>query len=227
MNQLLPVLIVALLTLTACGQKEPVEPVLVTEPEVVVETVPEMPIFNVDIDEDDAFEAALGELGEEDIPTFVEVIDDIDADSIEGADPAAKLAEAIALDPAAYAESEARGVAREALQAITEPIGLEIRPYSEDLFVQVKGVRPAVLYFTAQDCETCQTWETGLRAEAEAFTDINALILLADFETESDLAAEMRVTEPGYAMMLTGMGEMMGPRSSDRMTTDDLMFIFQ
>lgn len=215
------------LLLTACGRDDTPEPVVTVVPEPVV-TVPETPEFEPDIDEDDAFDEALSEVSVEDAVIFEETIDDIDADSVQAAEPGEKLAQALESesDAQAQAQSLIRQAAREENLALEEPRGLQIRPYSEDLYLQVKGVRPAVLYFTADDCETCAQWEADLRANAAAFDQTDALILLADYDQETQLAEEMNITAPGYGMMLTGMGEMMGPRASDRLTQAELGFIF-
>jgi len=37
----------------------------------------------------------------------------------------------------------------------------------------------------------------------------------------------MNIPEPGWAMMLSGVGELMGPRPTSRLTTDELQFIFK
>ncbi|MEM6806628.1 MAG: hypothetical protein AAF696_34830, partial [Bacteroidota bacterium] len=62
-------------------------------------------------------------------------------------------------DKQARAESEARAVARAQQQTANPETGLNIRPFSDDLYQQVKGVRTALVYFTADDCTECETWE--------------------------------------------------------------------
>lgn len=230
MSHFFPLLIVLSLVLTGCfggGDDDVIIPELAVEEPV--EIVPEEPDFNVNIDNDSAFEEALGEASVEDANNFEEVVDEIDADEVQAAEPGSKLAAALAdeTNADAVAASEARGVARAAIAARTQASGLEIRPYSEDLFAQVKGVQPALLYFTAEDCEACNEWEAALRADAEAYAEMNALVLLADYNKQAALAEEMRVTGPGFAMMMTGLGEIMGPRATDRLTKEDLSFIFQ
>jgi len=229
MPQYLLVLALSALVLSACGKKDaPTEPVV--EPETPVEeTAPATPTFNTDIDDDAAFDAALGEVSIEEANTFVEVVDTLDADSVQAAEVGEKMAAALEIESDAQAQekSKIRAAAREENQALSGPTGLQIRPYSDELYVQVKGVKPAVLYFTSSDCEECESWEKNIRAEAEAYADTNALILLADIEAQADLAAEFGISEPGFAMMLTGMGEVMGPRPSDRLTQTELGFIFQ
>lgn len=227
MPQYFLVLLLSAFLMTACGKKDTSEnPVTDTETPVV-DTTPATPTFNTDIDDDSAFETALGEATVDDVTTFVEVVDDLDADSVQAAEPGEKIALALESNAEAKRESEIRAAAREENSAQQGPTGLQIRPFSDDLYVQVKGVKPAVVYFTSSNCETCETWEKDLRAEAAAYAETNALVLLADIDAQADLAAEFGITEPGFAMMLTGMGEIMGPRSSDRLTQADLGFIFQ
>lgn len=219
-------MVLTALVLSGCfgGTEEP-EAVPVVPAPTIKEA--ERPTFTVDIDEEDAFEKALEAIPADEVPQFVEVIDEGNADEIVAAEPGEKQLLENEEDKAQRAESEARAAAREASQDGADNKGLDFRTYSEELMAQVKGVRPAILYFTADDCETCATWEEGLRSEAAAFADRNALIMMADFETYTDLAKEMRVTEPGWAMMMTGVGEFMGPRPSSRLTKDDLLFIFK
>lgn len=213
--------------LVGCGREEPTDPIVNVVPEPVENEV-ETPNFEPDIDEDDAFEQALEEVSVDEAVVFEETVDDIDADTVQAAEPGQKLAQALASEENAQAQAESliRQAAREQNQTLEAPTGLQIRPYSDDLYVQVKGVRPAVLYFTTEDCEVCSAWETDLRANAGAFDQSDALVLLADFNEQSALVEAMNIPEPGYAMMLTGMGELMGPRPSDRLTQSDLSFIF-
>lgn len=225
MNKVFPVLIIALFTLTACGKKE-AEPIVAPLPKEV-EATSEVPVFNTDIDDDSAFDAALGSVPSDQTPQFVEVIDDIDADSIQAAEVGEKMALESEEDKAARAKSEARGVARKQVKDLNTALGLEFRPYSADLYAQIKGVKPAIIYFTSDDCEKCGDWEATLRSQASDFSDKNALILMADFDEEATLVSEMGIKEAGWAMMLTGMGELMGPRPTERLTKEDLGFIFQ
>lgn len=227
MPQYLLVLVLSAVMLSACGKKESANEPVVAPETPVVKTTPETPTFKIDIDDESAFDDALGAAPLEAANTFVEVVDDLDADSVQAAEPGEKIALALENDAQAQAESKIRAAAREENQALTSPTGLQIRPYSDELYVQVKGVKPAVLYFTGNDCETCKAWEKSIRADAEAYADTNALILLADIKAQADLASEFGISEPGFAMMLTGMGELMGPRPSDRLTQTDLSFIFQ
>jgi len=225
MPKIFPVLIIALFTLTACSKEEPV--VIDPTPIVPVETEAERPTFNTNIDSDDAFNQALGSVPSDETPQFVEVIDDLDADEIQGAEEGEKLALESEADKEARAASEARGVARRQNVESTTATGLEFRPYSEDLYAQVKGVRPAIVYFTSDSCEACATWEAGLRANAAEFSEKNALILMVDFDDEPELADELGVSEAGVAMMLTGVGEVLGPRPTDRLDGDYLNIFFR
>lgn len=213
------------LLLVACGKDKAVtpEPVITTP----VQTEAERPSFNTDIDSDEAFDQALGSVPSDQTAQFVEIIDDIDADAIQGAEVGEKLALESDEDKAARAKSVARGVARKQNAAATVASGLEFRPYSEDLYAQVKGVQPAIIYFTTKNCEKCAEWETTLRSQASVFSDKEALILMADFDEEIELVSAMGIKEAGWAMMLTGVGELMGPRPTERLTKEDLGFIFQ
>jgi hypothetical protein len=215
-----------MLVLAGCGKKDPVV-IEIPEPVVPVENEVERPTFNTRIDAEDAFDKALGALPADGTPQFVEVIDNLDADSVQAAEEGEKLAVAMAMEASEVAESEARGIARAQNAASTNKTGLEFRTYSEDLYTQTKGVKPAIIYFTSESCEECATWEAGLRADAMVFAEKNALILMADFDENKALVEEMKIPEAGWAMMLTGVGELMGPRPSERLTKEDLLFIFQ
>jgi len=107
----IPALLLLTVLLASCGKDEPVVPTtpVVTTP---VENQVERPTFNTDIDSDDAFDKALGEAGNSTEPQFVEVIDELDADSVQAAEEGEKLAAALAMNSEEVAASEARGVAR-------------------------------------------------------------------------------------------------------------------
>lgn len=220
----LSLLLISML-LTACGKKDPVVVAIPESFDPIVKEV-ERPTFNTNIDDEDAFNKALASVEGEESPQFVEVIDDLDADSVQAAEPGEKLALALEIDAQAIAEAKIREAARAALEENSASTGLEFRPYSEEFYTQVKGVRPAILYFTGQDCEVCANWETRLRTEAATFADKSILILMANFEAEADLVASMNIPEPGWAMLLTGIGELIGPRPTERLTAEELLFIF-
>lgn len=218
---LLPVLLLA-----GCfggGDEEPNTPVVIEDP---VYTEPDRPNFNPDIDEEDAFDQALTAIPADQIPRFTEVVDEGDADKIKARSQEEIRAAESEEDKAARAESEAKALAREQNQDGRNNKGLEFRQYSKALFNETKGVRAAIIYFTADDCEVCNTWETELKAQAQEFADLNALIMMVDFNAQPELVEEMRIDEPGQGMILTGIGELMGPRNSERLSKDDLMFIF-
>ncbi len=223
-KSILPVFAFSLL-LVACGKDEPI--MVNKTPITPVQVEAERPTFNTEIDDDSAFDEALSSVPSDQTPQFVEIIDDIDADSIQAAEVGEKLALESDEDKAARAKSEARGVARKQISDSNTALGLEFRPYSADLYAQVKGVRPAIIYFTTESCEKCAEWEASLRSQASAFSDKNALILMANFDEEAELVSEMGIKEAGWAMMLTGVGELMGPRPTERLTKEDLGFIFQ
>lgn len=225
MNKFLLVVLGSSILLTGCfGKKEPVpvNPVVVAP----IYTEADRPKFEAEIDEEDAFDKALEAIPADEVPQFVEVIDDVDADGIQGAEEDEKLELETQEDKTQRAASVARGVARAQNKDGAGNKGLEFRTYSEELMAQVKGVRSALLFFGGADCVNCIAWEEALRTEAAAFADKNALIMMADFEEEAELAAEMNVTEPGWAMIVTGIGEFMGPRPTTHLTKDHLEFIF-
>lgn len=201
----------------------PVAPVVVEPTEVELDR----PQFDVEIDEDDAFDKALDAIPADAVPRFEEVIDEIDPDAIQAADEGEKQELENEEDKAARAASEARGIARAQNQTGTDNRGLDIRQYSDDLYAQVKGVRTFLLYFRSADCTECDEWESSIRAEADAFAERNTLIVLADIDEQVELAAEMKVTAPGNAMMITGLGEIMGPMPSSVIDKERLLFIFQ
>jgi len=65
--------------------------------------------------------------------------------------------------------------------------------YSSDALDKALGNKPVVLFFSGESCPNCEVLDTDIKANASNFE--NALILKADFDTETALATKFRVTE--------------------------------
>jgi|GEM_PF-5584182 len=217
-------LIISLFLAGCFGGDKPVEPT----PTKIVEPIdegPERPDFGEgEVDEEEAFEKALEEIPADAVPQFEETIDEGNADEIQGVEEGDEEWEEREAAKAAYAEELAL---KKANSGATNK-GLEFRDYSPELWNQVNGVRSAVLYFNAEDCEDCKLWEAGVRSEVAGYADKNALIITADINKYPELAAEMKVTEPNTAMTVSQIGELMGPLPGSILTNGYLQgFIFQ
>lgn len=65
--------------------------------------------------------------------------------------------------------------------------------YSSDALDKALGNKPVVLFFSGESCPNCEALNTDIKANASNFE--NAVILKADFASESELAKKFRVTE--------------------------------
>ena len=198
-----------------------------TSPVEPVYTEGERPNFESNIDEEGAFDQARSEVQANEVPRFVEVVDEGDADLARARTEAEIAAAETDADREAKAIFAAQELARAQGQTGADNRGLEFREYSESLFKETKGLRAGLLYFTASDCTDCANWEEGLRQQAEAFSDLNTMIIMVDFNAETDFATSLNITEPGQALIMTPIGELLGPRTTEQLDVAAIQSIFQ
>lgn len=197
--------------MTGCwwSKKDPIPEPVIEEPEVeVVEPEPE-------IDPEVEFEEAVKEIPIEEVETFVEVVDEGDADEmlvpatpqeIEAREDEATKASRVKVKRMASASYRDEMGANE--------VGLDYRDFSEETFKELYGIRPIMVYVTDPSCVECAAWDEELRNNADKLILVNALVLKANFNEVPDFRKDYKVEAPGQAVFLSPMGEAMGTMSN-------------
>ena len=204
------VLFSLLILLTGCFGKDPEVPVVPEEPVVEVPeepVTPEEPETNLE----DEFEEAVKAIPVEEVETFVEVIDEGDAD---------EMLEAKTEEEVIAQETEADQAARVKVRRISDAtyrdemgandVGLDYRDFSQETFDELYGIRPMVIYFSSEGCTACDQWDETLRNNADKLAFVNALILKADIDKASKFVEDYQVDGTGTALYFSPMGEVMG-----------------
>ena len=75
----------------------------------------------------------------------------------------------------------------------SQEISSKLVPFTPAAFAAVKGTQPVAIHFTAKWCSTCKALNRKLDERAAELPE-NAIIFLADYDTEDELKAEYGIT---------------------------------
>ncbi len=78
--------------------------------------------------------------------------------------------------------------------------------YTAERLAELSGSQPFALFFHAEWCHTCRSWESKVKEGLSALP-ANTVILKADFDTELDLRKEFKITSQSTAIFFGADGE--------------------